>query len=132
MQVLRDRQKVYADVRRKPLLSFRVVIEFMLKSITWKGVVSFGKRGKLNLKDIGPFNVIANSVSENNIDDKLHFVEEPVEIWCVRSEAYGRSSIPIIKVRDVTPKRGSKVHVGTAKSVRGKYPHLFTKKPHPR
>ncbi|GKB26792.1 hypothetical protein Tco_0866193 [Tanacetum coccineum] len=31
----------------------------MLKVLPWKGVVQFGKRGKLNLRYVGPFKVLA-------------------------------------------------------------------------
>ncbi|GJZ36314.1 putative reverse transcriptase domain-containing protein [Tanacetum coccineum] len=43
----RDRQKSYADRRRKPL-EFQVGDKVMLKVSPWKGVIHFGKRGKLN------------------------------------------------------------------------------------
>ncbi|GJX36990.1 retrovirus-related pol polyprotein from transposon TNT 1-94 [Tanacetum coccineum] len=52
----RDHQKSYADVRRKPL-EFQVGDRVMLKVSPWKGVVRFGKRGKLNPRYIGPFKV---------------------------------------------------------------------------
>ncbi|GJT07911.1 retrovirus-related pol polyprotein from transposon TNT 1-94 [Tanacetum coccineum] len=58
MQAARDRQKSYADVRRKPL-EFQVGDRVMLKVSPWKGVVRFGKRGKLNPRYIGPFKVLA-------------------------------------------------------------------------
>nr|GEW92183.1 transposon Ty3-G Gag-Pol polyprotein [Tanacetum cinerariifolium] len=43
----RSRQKSYADVRRKPL-EFEVGDKVMLKVSPWKGVVRFGKHGKLS------------------------------------------------------------------------------------
>ncbi|GJX07113.1 putative reverse transcriptase domain-containing protein [Tanacetum coccineum] len=43
----RSRQKNYADVRRKPL-EFQVGDMVMLKVSPWKGVIRFGKRGKLS------------------------------------------------------------------------------------
>nr|GFA53556.1 reverse transcriptase domain-containing protein [Tanacetum cinerariifolium] len=55
-----DRQKSYADVRRKPL-EFQVGDKVMLKVSPWKGVVRFGKREKLNPRYIGPFKVRWNS-----------------------------------------------------------------------
>nr|GFB15528.1 putative reverse transcriptase domain-containing protein [Tanacetum cinerariifolium] len=47
MQAAYDRQKSYADLKRKPM-KFRVGDKVMLKVLPWKGVVRFGKRGKLN------------------------------------------------------------------------------------
>nr|GEU36176.1 putative reverse transcriptase domain, ribonuclease H-like domain, aspartic peptidase domain protein [Tanacetum cinerariifolium] len=58
IQAARDRQKSYADVRHKPF-EFQVCDRVMLKVSPWKGVVRFGKRGKLNLRYIGPFIVLA-------------------------------------------------------------------------
>nr|GEZ72771.1 putative reverse transcriptase domain-containing protein [Tanacetum cinerariifolium] len=58
LQAARDRQKSYADVRCKPL-EFQVGDKVMLKVSPWKGVVRFGKRGKLNPHYIGPFKVLA-------------------------------------------------------------------------
>ncbi|GKD35645.1 hypothetical protein Tco_1251154 [Tanacetum coccineum] len=58
MQAARDRQKSYADVRRK-LLEFQVGGRVMLKVSPWKGVVRFGKQGKLNPRYIGPLKVLA-------------------------------------------------------------------------
>ncbi|GJS58706.1 putative reverse transcriptase domain-containing protein [Tanacetum coccineum] len=135
MQAARDRQKSYADVRRKPL-EFQVGDRVMLKVSPWKGVVRFGKRGKLNPRYIGPFKVLAKvgtvayrlelpqqlsrvhstfhvsnlkkclsdeplavPLDEIHIDDKLHFVEEPVEILEREIKKLRRSRIPIIKVR---------------------------------
>nr|GEY98199.1 putative reverse transcriptase domain-containing protein [Tanacetum cinerariifolium] len=43
----RSRQKSYADVRRKPL-ELEVGDRVMLKVSPWKGVIRFGKRGKLS------------------------------------------------------------------------------------
>ncbi|GJW10661.1 reverse transcriptase domain-containing protein [Tanacetum coccineum] len=57
MQAARDRQKSYADKRRRPL-EFEVGDKVMLKVAPWKGVVRFGKRGKLNPRYIGPFRII--------------------------------------------------------------------------
>ncbi|GJR61199.1 hypothetical protein Tco_1503361 [Tanacetum coccineum] len=50
--------KSYANRRRKPL-EFEVGDKVMLKVSPWKGVIRFGKRGKLNPRYIGPFRIIA-------------------------------------------------------------------------
>ncbi|GJT32719.1 hypothetical protein Tco_0923138 [Tanacetum coccineum] len=57
MQVTRDRQKSYADLKRKQM-DFQVRDKVMLKVLPWKGVVRFGKRGKLNPRYVGPFKVL--------------------------------------------------------------------------
>ncbi|GKE76618.1 hypothetical protein Tco_1542738, partial [Tanacetum coccineum] len=57
MQAARDRQKSNADKRRRPL-EFEVGDKVMLKVAPWKGVVRFEKRGKLNPRYIGPFQII--------------------------------------------------------------------------
>ncbi|GJS58138.1 putative reverse transcriptase domain-containing protein [Tanacetum coccineum] len=56
MQVARDRQKSYA-LKRKPM-EFQVGDKVMLKVSPYKGVVHFGKRGKLNPRYVGPFKVL--------------------------------------------------------------------------
>ncbi|GJW81656.1 putative reverse transcriptase domain-containing protein [Tanacetum coccineum] len=58
IQAARGRQNSYADRRRKPL-EFEVGDKVMLKVSPWKGVIRFGKRGKLNPRYIGPFKIIA-------------------------------------------------------------------------
>ncbi|GJY45338.1 hypothetical protein Tco_0434401 [Tanacetum coccineum] len=61
MQSARDRQKSYVDLKHK-LMEFQVGDKVMLKVSPWKGVVRFGKRGKLNLRYVGPFKVLEWSV----------------------------------------------------------------------
>ncbi|GJU19922.1 putative reverse transcriptase domain-containing protein [Tanacetum coccineum] len=58
-QAARDQQKSYADLKRKPM-EFQVGDRVMLKVLPWKGVVHFGKRGKLNPRYVGPFKVLEN------------------------------------------------------------------------
>nr|GFA66140.1 putative reverse transcriptase domain-containing protein [Tanacetum cinerariifolium] len=135
LQAVRDRQKSYANVRRKPL-EFQVGDKVMLKLSPLKGVVRFDKRGKLNPRYIGPFKVLAKVgtvayrlelpqqlsrvhstfhvsnlkkclsdeplailLDELHIDDKLRFVEEPVEIMDQKIKRLRQSHILIIKVR---------------------------------
>ncbi|GKB48131.1 putative reverse transcriptase domain-containing protein [Tanacetum coccineum] len=58
LQASRDRQRSYADKRHKPL-EFQVGDKVILKVSLWKGVIRFGKRGKLNPRYIGPFKILA-------------------------------------------------------------------------
>ncbi|GJW51570.1 hypothetical protein Tco_0092921 [Tanacetum coccineum] len=52
-----DRQKSYADKRRKPL-EFSVGDYVLLKVSPWKGVVRFRKKGKLAPRFVGPFEIV--------------------------------------------------------------------------
>nr|GEV00158.1 reverse transcriptase domain-containing protein [Tanacetum cinerariifolium] len=57
MQAACDRQKSYAVLKRKPM-EFQVGVKVMLKVSPWKGVVRFGKWGKLSPRYVGPFKVL--------------------------------------------------------------------------
>ncbi|GKF02080.1 hypothetical protein Tco_0029003 [Tanacetum coccineum] len=58
IQAAQDRQKSYADLKRKPM-EFKVGDKVMLKVLPWKGVIRFSKQGKLNSRYVGPFKVLA-------------------------------------------------------------------------
>ncbi|GJY34637.1 putative reverse transcriptase domain-containing protein [Tanacetum coccineum] len=161
MQAARDRQKSYVDKRRRPL-EFEVGDKVMLKVALWKGVIRFGKRTKLNLCYIGPFQIIERigpvtyrlelpqelsrvhnvfhvcnlkkclsddtlviPLEEIQLDDKLNFVEEPVEIMDCAVKQLKRSRIPIIKVR-WNAHRGPEYTWEREDQFREKYSHLFT------
>ncbi|GKC83399.1 putative reverse transcriptase domain-containing protein [Tanacetum coccineum] len=102
----RDRQKSYADVRRKPL-EFQVGDRVMLKKC---------------LSD----EPLAVSLDEIHIDVKLCFVEEPVEIIDCEVKRLKQSHIPIIKVR-WNSRRGPEFTWEREDQFRKKYPQLFTK-----
>ncbi|GJY02758.1 hypothetical protein Tco_0360910 [Tanacetum coccineum] len=57
LKTARDRQKSYAYERRKPL-KISVGDYDLLKVSHWKGVVHFGKKGKLAPRFVGPFKII--------------------------------------------------------------------------
>ncbi|GJU16266.1 putative reverse transcriptase domain-containing protein [Tanacetum coccineum] len=162
IQSLRDRQKSYADLKRKPM-EFQAGDKFMLKVSPWKGVVRFGKRGKLNPRYVGPFKVLAkvgvvayklelpqelsrvhNTFHVSNlkkcyadeplvipldglhIDDKLHFIEELVEIMDCEVKRLKQSRISIIKVR-WNSRRRPEFTLEREDQFQKKYMHLFTK-----
>ncbi|KAI3695891.1 hypothetical protein L1987_78894 [Smallanthus sonchifolius] len=58
LKAARDRQKSYADNRRRSL-EFQVGDRVRLKVSPWKGVARFGNRGKLNPRYVGPFEIFA-------------------------------------------------------------------------
>ncbi|GJS10642.1 putative reverse transcriptase domain-containing protein [Tanacetum coccineum] len=133
IQAARDRQKSYADRRRKPS-EFEVGDKVMLKVSPWKGVIRFGKRGKLNPRYIGPFKILAKKcfvdeplaipLDEIQIDDKLNFIEEPVEIMDREVKRLKQSRIPIVKVR-WNSRRGPEFTWEREDQMKKKYPHLF-------
>ncbi|XP_071728441.1 uncharacterized protein [Rutidosis leptorrhynchoides] len=57
LKAARNRHKMYADPRRHPV-NFEVGDRVYLKVSPWKGVIRFGKRGKLALRYIGSFKII--------------------------------------------------------------------------
>ncbi|GJW22183.1 putative reverse transcriptase domain-containing protein [Tanacetum coccineum] len=63
-----------------------------------------------------------------HLDDKLHFVEEPLEIVGRKVKRLKRSRIPLVKVR-WNSKRGPKFTWEREDQFKKKYPHLFTKTP---
>ncbi|GKC90509.1 hypothetical protein Tco_1151158 [Tanacetum coccineum] len=162
MQATHNRQKSYADLKCKPM-EFQVGDKVMLKVSSWKGVVHFGKRGKLNPRYVGPFKVLEkvgevayklelpeelsrvhNTFHVSNLkkchadeplavlldglhlDDKLYFVEEPLEIVGREVKRLKRSRIPLVKVR-WNSKRGPEFTWEREDQFKKKYPHLFTK-----
>ncbi|GKC29821.1 putative reverse transcriptase domain-containing protein [Tanacetum coccineum] len=118
IQAARDRQKSYADRRHKPL-EFKVGDKVMLKVSPWKGVIRFGKRGKLN-----PHEPLAIPLKEIQIDDKLNFIEEPVEIMVREVQRLKQSRIPIVKVR-WNLRRGPEFTWEREDQIKKKYLYLF-------
>nr|GEX47692.1 putative reverse transcriptase domain-containing protein [Tanacetum cinerariifolium] len=135
LKMARSRQKSYADKRRKPL-EFKVGDRVLLKVSPCKGVVRFGKKGKLAPRYVGPFEIVkcirpvayrlklpqelscvhdtfhvSNlkkclaeldvqvALDEIEIDENLHFVEEPIEIVERDVKQLKRRRIPLVKVR---------------------------------
>ncbi|GJT40390.1 hypothetical protein Tco_0940255 [Tanacetum coccineum] len=113
-------------------MEFQVRDKVMLKISHWKGVVRFGKRGKLNPRYVGPFKVlekvgyVAYTLELPEELSGLQFVEEPVEIIDREVKRLKRSRIPIIKVR-WNSKRCPEFTWEREDQFRKKYPHLFTK-----
>ncbi|GJX06410.1 putative reverse transcriptase domain-containing protein [Tanacetum coccineum] len=127
-----------------------------------KGVIRFGKRGKLSPRYIGPFKIIERigpvayklelpdklrgihntfhvlnlkkcladenlviTLEEIQLDDKLHFIEEPVEIMDREVKQLKQSQIPIVKVQ-WNSRRGPEYTWEREDFFKRNYPHLFS------
>nr|GEW30170.1 reverse transcriptase domain-containing protein [Tanacetum cinerariifolium] len=161
LKTARSHQKSYADKRRKPL-EFKVGDGVLLKVSQWKGVVRFGKKGKLAPWYVAPFKIVECGgpvayrmklpqelscvhdmfhvsnlkkcltepdvqvhLDEIEIDENLHFVEEPIEIVERDVKKLKRRRIPLVKVR-WNSRQGAVYNWGREDNFRKKYPHLFT------
>ncbi|GJT65116.1 putative reverse transcriptase domain-containing protein [Tanacetum coccineum] len=161
LKAVRDHQKSYADRTRKPL-EFSVGDYVLLKVSPWKGVVRFGKKGKLAPRFVGPFEIIEKvglvayrldlpeeldgvhdtfhvsnlkkcladptlqvPLDEIRVEEKLNFVEEPIEIMEREFKKLKRNRISIVKVR-WNSKRGPEFTWEREDQMKLKYPHLFS------
>nr|GEZ41618.1 putative reverse transcriptase domain-containing protein [Tanacetum cinerariifolium] len=79
-----------------------------------------------NLKKCHADEPLAVLLDGLHFDDKLHFVEEPVEIVDREVKRLKRSRIPLVKVR-WNSKRGHEFTWEHEDQFRKKYPHLFAK-----
>ncbi|GJV06003.1 hypothetical protein Tco_1343659 [Tanacetum coccineum] len=79
-----------------------------------------------NLKKCHADEPLAVPLDGLNLDDKLHFVEEPLEIVGREVKRLKQSRIPLVKVR-WNSKRGPEFTWEREDQFKKKYPHLFTK-----
>nr|GEW01900.1 reverse transcriptase domain-containing protein [Tanacetum cinerariifolium] len=81
LKTARDHQKSYADKRRKPL-ELSVGYYVLLKVLSWKGVVRFGKKGKLAPRFVGPFEIV------EKVDPVAYQLDLPEELNDVHDMFY--------------------------------------------
>ncbi|GJW61846.1 hypothetical protein Tco_0111181 [Tanacetum coccineum] len=161
LKAARDRQKSYADKRRRPL-EFSVGDYVLLKVSPWKGVVRFGKKEKLAPRFVRPFEITERigpvayrlrlpkelngfhdtfhvpnlkkcladptlqvPLDEIQVDSKLNFVEEPVEVLEKEFKKLKRSRIAIVKVW-WNSKRRPEFTWEREDQMKLKYSHLFS------
>ncbi|GJW93524.1 hypothetical protein Tco_0173196 [Tanacetum coccineum] len=102
MQAARDRQKSYADLKRKPMefevikrvgdVAYKLELPEELSRVHNTFHVS-------NLKKCHADEPLAVPLDGLHFDDKLQFVEEPIEITDREVKRLKRSRIPLVKVR---------------------------------
>ncbi|GJU56768.1 hypothetical protein Tco_1234534 [Tanacetum coccineum] len=105
LQAVRDRQRSYANVRRRPL-KFQVGDRVMLKCpVAYKLELPeelsnvHNTFHVSNLKKCLSDESLIIPMKDLQLDDKLNFVEEPVEIMDQEVKQLRQSRIPIVKVR---------------------------------
>nr|GFC18801.1 putative reverse transcriptase domain-containing protein [Tanacetum cinerariifolium] len=143
MQATHDRQKSYADLKRKPMefqvrdkLNPRYVGPFKVLEEIGKVAYKLELPEELsrvhntfhvsNLKKCHADEPLAVPLDRLHFDDKLHLIEEPVEIMDREVKWLKRGRIPLVKVR-WTSKRGPEFTWEREDQFQEKYPHLFTK-----
>ncbi|GJZ29015.1 putative reverse transcriptase domain-containing protein [Tanacetum coccineum] len=118
IQPAQDRQKSYADLKRKPM-EFEVGDGLCSRSYLGKGLYdSVSGKCYANEPLVMPLEGI-------HVDDKLQFVEEPVEIMEREIKRLKRSRIPLVKVH-WNSRRGPEFTWERKDSFKQKYPQLFT------
>ncbi|GJZ14143.1 putative reverse transcriptase domain-containing protein [Tanacetum coccineum] len=136
IQAAQDRQKSYADLKQKPM-EFEVGDRVMLKVLAKVGKVAY--RLELpqelsrvhhtfhvsNLKKCYADEPLVMPLEGIHVDDKLQFMEEPVEIMEREIKQLKRSRIPLVKVR-WNSRRGPEFTWEHEDSFKQKYPQLFT------
>ncbi|GKD12089.1 putative reverse transcriptase domain-containing protein [Tanacetum coccineum] len=134
LQAVRDRQRSYAIIRRKPLefqVRDRVMILKRVGLVVYKLELPEELRNVhntfqvSNLKKCLSDESLVIPMKELRLDDKLNFVEEPVEIMDREVKQLKQSRIPIVKVR-WNSKRGPKFTWEREDQIHAKYPHLFS------
>ncbi|GJV11631.1 putative reverse transcriptase domain-containing protein [Tanacetum coccineum] len=136
LKAARDRQKSYADMRRKHL-DFSVGDFVLLKVSPWKGVVHFGKKGKLAPRFVGPFEIIEKvghvayrlDLPEdlNGVHDTFHVsnLKKCLADPTLEFKKLKRSRIAIVKVW-WNSKRDPEFTWEREDQMKLKYPHLFS------
>ncbi|KAL5574220.1 hypothetical protein UlMin_023817 [Ulmus minor] len=120
MKSAQSRQKSYADKRRRPL-EFQVGDSVFLKISPFKGIIRFGKRGKLNPRYIGPYEILERV---GKIHEDLSLQEKPVQILDFKVKTLRNKEIPLVKVLW----RNQSVEEATwerESDMRASYPELF-------
>nr|GEU48435.1 hypothetical protein [Tanacetum cinerariifolium] len=134
IQAACDRKKSYANLKRKlnpryvgPFkvlskvgdVAYRLELPHQLSQVHKTFHVS-------NLKKCLSDKSLVNPLDELHVDDKLHFVEEPMEIMVREIKQLKRSHISIIKVK-WNSRRGPEFTWEREDQFKKTYPHLFTK-----
>nr|GEZ57911.1 putative reverse transcriptase domain-containing protein [Tanacetum cinerariifolium] len=152
LKTARIRHKSYVDNRKKPL-EFQTGDNVLLEVSPWKGMIRFGKRGKLNPRFVGTFKVLGRvgpvtylfelPHELSGVHDVVHvsnlkkcltnetFVvsqEAPKEIMDREVKRLKHSRILIVYVQ-WNSRRGPEFTWKREDEIKHNYPHLFSSEP---
>nr|GEY94667.1 reverse transcriptase domain-containing protein [Tanacetum cinerariifolium] len=111
----------WAEVKEVQLTDLEIVQKITKKFIQIKQRIHVARDRQKSYADLKPI-----PLDGLHIDDKLYFVEEPVEITDREVNRLKQSRIPIVKVQ-WNSKRGPEFTWEYEDQFQKKYPHLFTK-----
>ncbi|XP_074305437.1 uncharacterized protein LOC141640603 [Silene latifolia] len=129
MRAAQDRQKSYANLKRSEI-EFALGEKVLLKLSPMKGVMRFGKRGKLSQMYIGPYEILNRYVSDPThmlaaeIDENFSYDEVAKEILDKKVRKTRNSEISLVKVLWSNHNVVETTWEVEAE-MREKYPHLF-------
>nr|GEW44114.1 putative reverse transcriptase domain-containing protein [Tanacetum cinerariifolium] len=132
MQTARDRQKSYADLKRKAMYVGPFKVLERIGDVAYKLDLPeelsrvHSTFHMSNLKKCHADEPLAVPLDGLHFDDKLYFVEKPVKIVDREVKRSKQSRIPLVKVR-WNSKRGPEFTWEREDQFRKKYPHLFAR-----
>ncbi|KAI3714834.1 hypothetical protein L6452_21794 [Arctium lappa] len=101
LKAAQDRQKSYADKKRRPI-DFQVGDKVMLKVSQWKGIIRFGKWGKLSPQFLGTFPIIERvglQAYKLELPPEMDEIHPTFHVCYLRkSLAEAESTIPLSKI----------------------------------
>ncbi|XP_048228252.1 uncharacterized protein LOC125369526 [Ricinus communis] len=123
LKAAQDRQKIYVDKHRREM-EYEVGEKVFLRVSPWKGIIRFGKQGKLSPRyRSDPSHIVQES--ELQLTEDLSYKEELVRILDRQVKKLRNKEIPIVKIKwsRHSPKEAT---WEVEKDMRVQYPYLFS------
>ncbi|KAI3788300.1 hypothetical protein L2E82_01060 [Cichorium intybus] len=108
MKAAQDRQRSYSNLKKRPY-DLKEGDLVMIKVSPWKGVIRFGKRGKLSPRYIGPFKILKRiglQAFKLELPQELRRIHDTFHV-CYLKKYFGKKelTIPLEELRVETPNR---------------------------
>ncbi|KAI3780197.1 hypothetical protein L2E82_10168 [Cichorium intybus] len=108
MKAAQDRQRSYSNLKKRPY-DLKEGDLVMIKVSPWKGVIRFGKRGKLSPRYIGPFKILKRiglQAFKLELPPELRGIHDTFHV-CYLKKYFGKKelTIPLEELRVETPNR---------------------------